>query len=151
MGHIRVHETANTLSHPNKCHDCGYNGEDRLFYVDTGINTEWDGFIVICSSCMLNLVVKTYGFNPFDMIKVMELDKELLARNTANEMKLLNQLRQGLNQLGLAPQSLIALAGFIDEEENGLRTVTDTIVDNQSTVRVDSKPDDNVIAGLSLS
>jgi len=178
MGHVRVHETANTLSHPSKCHDCGYNGEDRSFYVDTGINTEWDGFIIICSSCFLNLVVKTYGYNPFDLIEELNTSKVSLIGEVQSDLDELKQVRQGLAILGLTATSLIRLAGFLKEENDGpgnIGTVEfhseqldslkqgiqrassegqldgKSIISNKNSSRVDSESDESVVSGLSLS
>ena len=119
MGHVRVHETASTLSHPSKCHDCGYNGENRFFYVDTGINTEWDGYIIICSSCLLNIIVKTYGFNPFELVEGLRASKATLIEEIKSDLDELMQVRQGLAILGLTTTSLIRLAGFLKEENDG--------------------------------
>src|SRR5512134_3312880 len=96
MGHIQKHETAATLAHPGKCHDCGYNGQDRDFYVDTGICTEWDGQIIICSACMLNLIIKTYGFDPFvevDLIRTANYERNLRLEKDSKDLA---NLRQGL-------------------------------------------------------
>ena len=134
MGHVQVHQSANTLAHPGHCHDCGYSGADRAFFVDTGINTEWDGFIIICEACLLNLVVKAYGFNPFDLIKLMELDKKLYTENHAEDKELLTQVKQGLAILDLTTTSLIRLAGFVEEESDGTRGSTLSVSSDQGAI-----------------
>jgi len=132
MGHVRVHETANTLAHPNKCHDCGYNGENRFFYVDTGINTEWDGFIIICSECMFNLVKQTYGYDPFKLIDELKTSRNLLREEVRSDLDELNQVRQGLAILGLTTTSLIRLAGFLKEENDGAVRIDSGTIDFHS-------------------
>jgi len=150
---IVVHERPQTLAHPNHCHSCGYGGSDRQFYVDTGVPTEWDGQIIFCSACMLVLVIKTYGFDPFVVIEQLVVDKEAIVGEYAADRELLNQVRQGLAILGLTTTSLTRLAGFLEEEKDGNQGRIDFAVDSSdsNTSSVDSEPELPIVSGLSLS
>jgi len=147
---IVVHERPQSLAHPYKCHSCGYGGEDRQFYVDTGVPTEWDGQIIFCSACMLVLVIKTYGFDPFVVIEQLVVDKDAIVVEYAADRELLNQVRQGLSILGLTTTSLTRLAGFMEEEKDGRIDFTVDSSDSD-TGSVDSEPELPFVSGLSLS
>lgn len=65
----RRHTDHTALPFPHKCCICHYGGENRDFYLDTGLNTEWDGAFILCSECIPPLLMGAYGFNPLKALE----------------------------------------------------------------------------------
>lgn len=144
MGHIQVHETAATLAHPGWCHGCGYNGLDRKFYVDTGIATEWDGQIIMCEACLLNLIVTVYKINPFDELERYKNEVAFTLKQTEEDREDLRQLKEGLLRLRVPYGAVIRLAAVVEEETDGPGRDQPVVSSDQGAIDFNSVDDEQI-------
>lgn len=133
---------------PHVCIKCGAHAQIREWFVDIGTETEWEGIVYICNSCMSDIVRVTPSFLS------VEAHREIIAEYIAR-MDELTELKQRMSVVGILWMNLTgnSLEIFMDnltKVDEYVRVLSGAIPessDNQSTVVGDSsepKPSDNL-------
>lgn len=87
---------------PNICFRCRAGSEARNLYVDTGMDTEYDGRIYLCEPCFSDICTKSDGLfftkDQVDLLLSVQQDQLYVARKITERQEILVQL---LNECGI--------------------------------------------------
>lgn len=90
--------------HPFKCVSCGADHTSvRKYFIDTGIDTEWEGVVYYCDSCFRNLS-ETVGFidqDRLDELLGIQGESVLKLLELTKKLEVWNRIWMGLTDLSL--------------------------------------------------
>jgi hypothetical protein len=124
---------------PHVCVKCGAHAQIRDWFVDIGTETEWEGIVYICNSCLADIIRVTPDFLS------VEAHRTIVAEYM-ERMDELTELKQRMNTMSLMWMEMtgnsfeIFMDNLIKVEEYG-RLLSGTVsepVDDKSTIVGDS-------------
>lgn len=139
---------------PHVCIKCGAHAQIREWFVDIGTETDWEGIVYICNSCMADIVRVTPDFLS------VEAHQEIVAEYKSR-MEELAQLKIKYADFNSAWELLTGdnLQAFIDNIEkvmefgrqlefsrtvlSAVRDIPTTVSDSSKSERSNSEPDES--------